>query len=348
MLNKIVRAALWLLSGLAVLAACAWMYYESLGIDKIPRPDRNATVASLDFMQRAVGEKRGRILAVVSSTPRMDGGRKKAGYELTELSRPYYIFMANGFEVDIASPAGGKPPADLDDLGEADYAFLNDPVAQAKVGASMKLADVDPSKYAAVYFVGGKGAMFDFPDNPDVARIVSHIAERGVIGAVCHGPAALLGVRRADGSALMAGRNMTGFSNAEEHFFRADARAVYGFLLEEKAAQLGARFSKAPLFLAHTVVDGRVVTGQNPWSTWQTAEAMITALGYTPVLRAETAEEVSARILATYYREGLARARAELAAQPRFDKMLLLMHAAVAGMEWRLADAFQLQRLANT
>ena len=348
MLNKLLRGGAWLLGGLVVLTACAWIYYESLGIDKIPRPDRNATVASLDFMQRAVGEKRGRILAVVSSTARMDGGRKKAGYELTELSRAYYVFQANGFEVDIASPAGGKPPVDIDDMGEADYAFLNDPAAQAKVAASMKLADVDPSKYAAVYFVGGKGAMFDFPANPDVARIVSHVAERGVLGAVCHGPAALLGVKRADGTALMAGRNMTGFSNDEEHFFRDDARNVYGFLLEEQAAQQGARFSKAPLFLANTVVDGRVVTGQNPWSTWATAEGMIKALGYTPVQRAETAEEVSARILATYYRAGLAKARAELAVAPRFDKMLLLMHAMVAGMEWRLGDAFQLQRLANT
>ncbi len=347
MLNKLFRGALWF--G-AVLAAAGWLYYQSLGIDKIPRADPAATVASLDYMQNAVSEKRGRILAVVSSTARMDGGRKKAGYELTELSRAYYVFKANGFEVDIASPEGGKPPVriDYDDMGESDYAFLNDGEAQAKVAASIRLADIDASRYAAVYFVGGKGAMFDFPANPHVQRIVSAVAERGVVGAVCHGPAALMGVTRADGTPLMAGRHMTSTSNDEEHFFRADAKNVYSFLLEERAAQLGARFSKAPLFLAHTVVDGKIVTGQNPWSTWGTAEGMIKALGYTPVPRKVTPEEISVRILATYYRDGMDRARAELASEPRFDKMLLLMHAVVAGMQWRLADAFQLQRLANT
>lgn len=350
MLNKFLRGALWVGAVLILLAGACWLYYRSLGIDKIPKADPAATVAQLDYMQRATTEKRGRILAVVSSTARMANGSKKAGYELTELSRAYYVFKANGFEVDIASPEGGKPPVriDYDDMGDSDYAFLNDREAQDKVEASIKLADIDPAAYAAVYFVGGKGAMFDFPANPHVQRIVSAVAERGVVGAVCHGPAALLGVKRADGTPLMAGRHMTSTTNDEEHFFRADAKSIYSFLLEERAAQIGARFSKAPIFLANTVVDGRIVTGQNPWSTWGTVEGMIKALGYTPVERAVTAEEISVRILATYYRHGLDQARAELATQPRFDKMLLLMHAMVAGIQWRLGDAFQLQRLANT
>lgn len=346
MLNKIRRAAIWLCAILALLAA-AYAYYLSLGIDRIPKANRLATVASLDYMQRAAPGNRGKILAVVSSAARMDGGKKKAGFELTELSRAYYVFRANGFEVDIASPLGGKPPAVLDDMGDVDYAFLNDKDAQVKLASSLKLADIDPSGYAAVYFVGGKGAMFDFPDNPDVARIVAAIAPRGVVGAICHGPAALLGVKLADGTALMAGRKMTAVSNEEELFLRKDARSVFPFLLEDKANNVGARFVKAPLFLDNTVIDGRLVTGQNPWSTWSTAEGMIRALGYTPVARATTAEEVSVRLLATYYRDGLDKARAEQARVPQFDKMLLLMHALVAGMEWRLVDAFNLQRLGN-
>jgi len=349
MFQRISRAALWLAGVLALLAACAWLYYLSLGIDKIPKANPLANVADLDYMQRAVPDKRGRILAVVSSTAHMDNGKKKAGYELTELSRAYYVFAANGFEVDVASPAGGLPPAmiDYDDMGETDYAFLNDRAAQAKVAASLKLADVDPQRYAAVYFVGGKGAMFDFPGNPEVQRIVRDIAARGVVGAVCHGPAALMDVTGDDGKPLMAGRHMTAVSNVEEIFIRKDARRIFPFLLEDRIKQLGARYSAAPLFLDHTVVDGRIVTGQNPWSTWSTAEGMIRALGYTPLVRGETAEEASVRLLAAYYRDGYANARAEQAALPRFDKMLLLMHALVAGMEWRLGDAFQLQRLAN-
>jgi putative intracellular protease/amidase len=350
MLRKLLRITAWTGALLALLAALAYAYYLSLGIDRIPKANPHATVADLDYMRHAVPDQRGRILAVVSSTARMDGGKKKAGYELSELARAYYIFKANGFEVDIASPAGGTPPVriDKDDMGESDYAFLNDKEAQARVRATLKLAQVDPAKYAAVYFVGGKGAMFDFPGHPEIARIVGEIGPRGVVGAVCHGPAALLGIKLKNGAALMAGRHMTGTSNAEELFFRKDARRIFPFLLEEKAREVGARFSQAPLFLANTVTDGRVVTGQNPWSTWSTAEAMIAALGYTPVARQATAEEISERILATYYRAGFARARAEQAAQPRFDKMLVLMHALVAGMQWRLADAFQLQRLANT
>jgi putative intracellular protease/amidase len=350
MFQPILRGAAWLAASLALLAALAYAYFLSLGIDKIPKANPLATVADLDYMRGAVPGKRGKILAVVSSTARMDGGKKKAGYELTELSRAYYVFRANGFEVDIASPAGGTPPVriDLDDMGESDYAFLNDRQAQAKVAASLPLAGIDPAHYAGVYFVGGKGAMFDFPDNPDIARIVGAIVERGVVGAVCHGPAALLGIKTKEGRPLMAGRHMTATSNAEEHFFRKDARKVYPFLLEEKAAAVGAHFTQAPMFLENTVISGRVVTGQNPWSTWSTVEGMISVLGYTPVQRARTAEEISARILATYYRHGLTQARAELLRQPHFDKMLLLMHALVAGMEWRLADAFQLQRLATT
>lgn len=349
MFQRILRGAAWLAGLLALLAACAWFYYLSLGIDKIPKANTMATVAGLDFMQRAVPDKRGRILAVVSSTARMDNGKKRAGYELTELSRAYYVFAANGFEVDIASPAGGLPPVviDGDDMGDADYAFLNDKRAQAKVSNSLKLADIDPAHYAAVYFVGGKGAMFDFPGNPEVRRIVRHVAERGVVGGVCHGPAALLDVTGADGKPLMAGRHMTGFSNDEEFFLREDARSIFPFMLEERIARAGARYSAAPLFLDHTVTDGRLVTGQNPWSTWSTAEGMIRALGHVPVARGETPEEASVRLLAAYYRDGYAKARAEQAALPRFDKMLLLMHALVAGMQWRLGDAFQLQRLAN-
>ena len=347
MKHKIGRVAIWLGAILALLAACAYAFYLSLGIDQIPKANTLATVASLDYMQRAVLAKRGKILAVVSSTARMDGGKKKAGYELTELSRAYYVFMANGFEVDIASPLGGKAPMVRDDMGDIDYAFLNDKDAQAKLAASRKLADIDPSAYAAVYFVGGKGAMFDFPDNPDVARIVAAIAPRGVVGAICHGPAALLTVKLADGRALMAGRKMTAVSNAEELFIRENARSVFPFLLEDKAQEVGAHFTKVPLFLDNTVIDGRLVTGQNPWSTWSTAEGMISALGYTPVARVTTAEEFSVRLLATYYRDGLDKARAEQATVPQFDKMLVLMHALVAGMEWRLVDAFNLQRLGN-
>lgn len=349
MVKTLIRAAAWLAVSLVLLAAGGYAYYRSLDLDNLPKANPQATVAGLAYLKNAPPQQRGRILAVVSSTERGGPAMKKAGYELTELARAYYVFQANGYEVDIASPKGGKPPEriDLDDMGDTDYAFLNDPTAQHKVLNSIALSRVDASRYAAVYVVGGKGAMHDLPDNPDVARIVTGIAARGVVGAVCHGPAALLGVKLADGKALVAGRRMTGFTNEEELFLMKDARTRFGFLLEERAVAEGARFVAGPKYIDNTIVDGRLVTGQNAWSTWTVAEAMIAALGHQPVPRARTAEEISVKLLATYYRDGLAAARAEQAALPRFDKMLVLMHSVVAAMQWRAADAVNLQRLAN-
>ncbi|ATQ76791.1 type 1 glutamine amidotransferase domain-containing protein [Massilia violaceinigra] len=349
MIKKLLRAGAWLAATLVLLAAGGYLYYRSLDLDQLPRANPQFAVADLAYLKNAVAQKRGRILAVVSSTERGGPAMKRAGYELTELARAYYVFQANGYEVDIASPKGGKPPEriDLDDMGDADYAFLNDAAAQAKVVNSIALAHVDARQYAAVYFVGGKGAMYDLPDNPDVARIVNEIAGRGVVGAVCHGPAALLGVKLASGKALVAGRRMTAFTNEEELFLTKDARTRFGFLLEERAVADGARFVAGPKYIDNTVVDGRLVTGQNAWSTWSVAEAMIAALGHRPVARERTAEEVSLRLLATYYRAGLGAARAEQAVLPRFDKMMVLMHSVVAAMQWRAIDAVNLQRLAN-
>lgn len=349
MTRTLLRASAWLAAFFALLAALGWGRYLSYDLDSIPEANVHATPADVPYLKQAVAERRGRILAVVSSAERGGPLNKKAGYELTELSRAYYAFKVNGYDVDIASPQGGKPPAtiDKDDMQDIDYAFLNDAEAQAMVTGSLPLAQVDASRYDAVYIVGGKGAMFDLPGNSDVARIVLHVAQRGVVGAVCHGPAALLGVVTADGKPFVTGKRMTGFTNDEELFIDQHARARFPFLLQDRALDRGARFVTVPNFLDNTVVDGRLVTGQNSWSTWSTVEAMVTALGHTPVARAPGRDENSVRILAAYQRGGLAAARAEQAAVPQFDKMLVLMHAVVAAMEWRLADAFQLQRLAN-
>ncbi|QYF95119.1 type 1 glutamine amidotransferase domain-containing protein [Massilia sp. PAMC28688] len=347
MKRTILRGAAWLAAVLALLIGATYLYYLSLGIDKIARPNVHATPADIAYLRQAVPDQRGRILAVVSSAARMPDGKKKAGYELTELSRAYYVFKVNGYDVDIASPAGGRPPEVLDDMTDLDYAFLNDPAAQARVKQSLRLADVDAARYDAIYFVGGKGAMFDFPGNPDVARLVKAIGKRGVVGAICHGPAALLKLTGEDGKPFVAGKRVTMVTNEEELFLRDDARQVFPFLLEDQALAEGARLSRGLLFLDHAVTDGRLVTGQNPWASWSTAEGMIRALGHQPVARRATDEERSVKLLATYYRDGFEPARRQQAEGQGFDKMLLLMHALVAGMQWRLDDAFQIQRLAN-
>lgn len=157
---------------------------------------------------------------------------KNLGYELTELSRAYYVFQANGFEVDVASTLGGEPEVviDGDDMDIYDYAFLNDAAAQAKVANTTPIANVNAEDYTAIYFVGGKGALFDFPGNKAIQSLVAQMFQAGkVVGAICHGPAALLNVELSNGGFLLAGRQVTGFTNAEELFLMPSAKEVFLF-----------------------------------------------------------------------------------------------------------------------
>ncbi|MEG3192734.1 type 1 glutamine amidotransferase domain-containing protein [Lysobacter sp. D1-1-M9] len=332
-----------------LLTVTGYAYVRSLDLDSQPVADPRSRPADLAFVRDGVRTPRGKVLAVVTSTEHIGDTGKRAGFELTELSRAYYVFLANGYAVDIASPLGGKPPMVLDDgLVAADYAFLNDPVAQHKLARTLPLAQVDPAQYAAVYFVGGKGTMFDFPGNPDIQRIVRAVYQRGgVVGAVCHGPAALLNVTLDDGQRLLAGKRITGFSNAEELFLLKNARELFPYLLQDRITQVGARFVEGPLYLDTTVVDGRLVTGQNPWSTWSVAETMVQTLGHVPVARERTHEELAVQVLASYYRRGPTAAAQAKARWPQADKKLLLMHAFVAAIQGRVGDAYRMQDLAR-
>jgi len=347
MKKTVKRALLGVAMALMVTVGLGAAYIHSLDLDSQRRADARTTKADLPFLNHAVPAARGRILAIVTSTAKADEGRISAGLELTELARAYYTFRANGFVVEVASPVGGKPPVTLDeDLIEADYAFINDPEAQRLLANTIPLAAVDPTRYAAVYFVGGKGAMFDFPGNVEAIRIASSVySAGGVIGAVCHGPAALLAVRGPDGRGLLEGRRVTGFTNREELFLVSNAREVFPFLLQDALTRAGATFVEGPMYLDNTIVDDRVITGQNPWSTWSVAEGMVRSLGYEPVHRDATGEELAVRVLAEYHRRGHAAAARLRATVPHADKRLILMHALVAAMEARPWTAYQIQRL---
>ena len=333
---------------IGLLVAGGAAYVHSLDLGSQPLADPATTPAQLAMLKGVRAEARGRILAVVTSTAKA-GDDVAAGLELTELSRAYYTFVANGFEVEIASPKGGRPPVNMDDgLVDADYAFLNDTDAQTRLANTLQLTGVDPSRYSAVYFVGGKGPMFDFAGNPDVQRLVASIYDAGgVVGAVCHGPAALIDVTLANGRKLLAGKRVTGFTNQEELFLIRNAREVFPFLLEDVLTEQAGVFSSGPKYLDHTVVDGRLVTGQNPWATWSVAESMVRALGHKPIARDPTPEERGAAVVAAYHREGVAAAAALRDEIGPIDRRLVFMHAVVAAMEGRLAEAYRLQQLAH-
>ncbi len=264
-------------------------------------------VADLPYLVEDSIPSRGKILAVVTSTAQIGQSGKTTGYELTELSRAYYVFQANGFEVDVASPQGGKPPVviDDDDIGAYDYAFMNDPIAGRKVENTIAMKDVIFEDYSAVYFVGGKGAMFDFPDNPYIQALVRNYFESGkVIGAVCHGPAALVNTTLTDGTSLLANKEVSSFTNEEELFLISDAEKIFPFLLQSELTERGAKFKQGPMYLKNVVKDGKLITGQNPWSTWSLAEEMIKSMGFEPKHRTMTSEEASVEILISYELDG--------------------------------------------
>ena len=216
-------------------------------------PNLEATlVKEIPYLSENKIVKRGKILAVVTSTDSIKNTDKSTGYELTELSRAYYIFEANGFEVDIASPKGGEAPVVLDaeDMYEFDYAFLNDPIAQHKAKNTIKIDHVIAEDYEAVYFVGGKGTMFDFPDNKSIQSIVKEYYQKNkVIGAVCHGPSALVNVTLDNGTSLLENKQISGFTNEEELLLIPDAATIFPFLLQDKITAQGASFNQGEMYL---------------------------------------------------------------------------------------------------
>ncbi|BDX05834.1 type 1 glutamine amidotransferase domain-containing protein [Planctobacterium marinum] len=312
---------------------------------------KQSQTQDLPYVMENIPESRGKILAVLTSTDKM-GDDKDTGYEHTELARAYYVFVANGFEVEFASPLGGEPPRVLDgeDMGAYDYAFLNDASIQKRLSQSIPLADIDPEHYEAVYYVGGKGTMFDFPDNPDIQRITKQMYQDGkVVSAVCHGPAALVNVKLDNGDWLLTDKSVSGFTNEEELIIIPDAKEIFPFLLEDKLVEQGANFKPGKTYLEKVSQDGKLITGQNPWSVWKMAEMVVKELGYTPKVRSKTPEEYSIALLQTYEEQGLQAAQQALMKNPEsYQQILLLMHGMLALMQFELGKSIDIFSLAHT
>ncbi|MFC0708262.1 type 1 glutamine amidotransferase domain-containing protein [Azorhizophilus paspali] len=206
------------------------------------------------------------VLFVLTSHGTKGDTGQPTGFYLGEVTHPLAELEAAGLAVEFASIQGGEPPVDGLDLNDAVNArYWNDPRFREALRGTQRLDEVEPSKYAAVYFAGGHGAMWDFPDSSAVARVARAVFEAGgVVGAVCHGPAALINVTLSDGRYLVAGRNVSAFTDSEERAVELDRTVP--FLLATTLEQRGARHQPAPDFTAQVVVDDRLVTGQNPQS----------------------------------------------------------------------------------
>jgi putative intracellular protease/amidase len=218
-----------------------------------------------------------RILIVVTNVGHYDvDPSHPTGLWLSELTHAYDVFEARGFEQTIVSPAGGRSPLEPRSLTFPNYdksakAWHTSPGRMAQLDNTAAPEQIDAADYGAIYFTGGHGVMFDFPGSAGLQRITREIFERGgVVGAVCHGYCGLLDTTLSDGSYLVAERRLTGFSWREEVLARVDNLVPYN--VEQRIQERGAHYSKALLpFVSNAVVDGRLVTGQNPGSAKETA-----------------------------------------------------------------------------
>ncbi|WP_211288815.1 type 1 glutamine amidotransferase domain-containing protein [Actinophytocola xinjiangensis] len=222
----------------------------------------------------------GRILLAVSSHDVLGDTGQPTGYSVSEAAHPYRVFVDAGYEVDFVSVRGGLPPAVVFDGEENDpevQAYLADETIQAALAATPPASEVSAEGYDAIFYAGGHGAMWDFPDSPDLARLAMDIyAAGGIVSAVCHGPAALVNLRLPDGRYLVEGKRVSSFTNEEEDSL--GLVHVMPFLLEDRLKERGGLHGKSGNFVAHTSTDDRVITGQNPPSAAIVAELVVREL----------------------------------------------------------------------
>lgn len=218
-----------------------------------------------------------KVLLVLTSHDDL-GGLRSTGYYINEAAHPWQVFSEAGYQVDFASIQGGVPPQDGRQEGDPEQeAFLNDLDVSRQLASTPALAEVDARSYDAVLYVGGHGSMWDFPGNEGVNRVGREVYENGgVVAAVCHGPAALVHITLTDGKHLVDGKRVAGFTNDEEA--AAGLTDVVPFLLADELTSKGATHVPADSFTENVVVDGRLVTGQNPQSAIGVAREVVAVL----------------------------------------------------------------------
>ena len=217
------------------------------------------------------------VLFILTNAAEIGPNKRKTGYFFPEVAHPVEVFEHAGVAVEYASPLGGAIPEDgYDENDPSQLAFRNS-AAIRRLNHSRKLSEVDVLDYDAIFFPGGLGPMVDIASDPEVKRAVARAWGGGkIVAAVCHGPAAFLGVKLEDGTALVSGRKLTSFSNAEEAGY---AQADVPFNLEDALKAEGAEYSSAAVWQEKVVVDGRLMTGQNPASGAPLAKEIVEALG---------------------------------------------------------------------
>lgn len=224
-----------------------------------------------------------RILNIVTNVGHYDDRSHPTGLWLSELTHAWHVFEERGFEQTIVSPEGGAVPLEPRSLkfpndDKTAKAWRADPDRMALLEDTPRPDEIDSADFDAIYFTGGHAVMYDFPDSEGLQRITREVFERGgIVSSVCHGYCGLLNTKLSDGSYLVAGRKLTGFAWREEVLARVDKLVPYN--AEEEMRQRGALYEKTKLpFVSYAVVDGNLVTGQNPRSAKETAKKVAALL----------------------------------------------------------------------
>lgn len=219
-----------------------------------------------------------KLLVVLTNTAKYPDINRATGLWLGEAVHFVDAVQKAGFTVDYVSPAGGYVPIDPHSLQMApdlDWQWYNDKAFMNRLGATLSPGQVKADQYSAIYYTGGHGVMWDFPENQPLQELARRIHERGgAVAAVCHGVVGLLNIKLSDNSLLLKGRRVTGFSNTEEKLVELDK--VVPFLTENELGARGGEYSKADdPWAAYVVEDGSLITGQNPASSAEVAQAVI-------------------------------------------------------------------------
>lgn len=223
-----------------------------------------------------------KVLMVLTSHSAMGDTGHKTGFWLEEFTAPYYVFRDAGADITLASPKGGQPPVDPnseaeDALTESTRRFSEDEHGRQALASTRKLSDVNVHDYDAVFYPGGHGPLWDLAEDSDSIRLLQEANNAGkVIGAVCHAPAIFRHPESPNGDWFVRGRSVTGFSNSEEE--AVGLTNVVPFLVEDMLKEKGGNYSRGDDWSPHIVVDGNLITGQNPASSEGAAKAVLQAL----------------------------------------------------------------------
>lgn len=223
-----------------------------------------------------------KILMILTSHSELGDSGHKTGFWAEEFAAPYYAFKDAGAEITLASPNGGQPPIDpnsqqADAQTNATVRLFEDESALDQLATTLKLTEVNANEFDAVFYPGGHGPLWDLVDNQESIGLIQNFWQQGKpVAAVCHAPAVLVNAKDISGEPLVKGKRVSGFTNSEEE--AVGLAAVVPFLLENRLRDLGGDYQKVADWQPLAVVDGRLITGQNPASSEAVAAELIKQL----------------------------------------------------------------------